>query len=133
MTLLEKVDQLKQLLDEKDELKEKTTANNKALDECKKELSDMMLAEDTTKVTRGGFSYKLQEKTRYSKKAGCDAELFEKLQANGLGDLIKASVNAQTLQGAMSNLAAENDGVLPDEFADVINVYEFLDIVKRKG
>lgn len=133
MTLLEKVDELKALLDEKDELKAKTTENNKAVEACKKDLADMMLAEETTKVTRAGFSYSLLEKTRYSKKAGRDNELFELLRENGLGDIIKETVNAQTLQGAMSNLAAENDDVLPEEFAEVINVYEYLDIAKRKG
>lgn len=133
MTLLEKVDELKALLDEKDALKAKTTENNKAVEACKKDLADMMLAEETTKVTRAGFSYSLQEKTRYSKKAGHDEELFELLRENGLGDIIKETVNAQTLQGAMSNLAAENGDELPEEFAEVINVYEFLDIQKRKG
>ena len=133
MTLLEKVDELKALLDEKDALKAKTTENNKAVEACKKDLADMMLAEETTKVTRAGFSYSLQEKTRYSKKAGHDEELFELLRENGLGDIIKETVNAQTLQGAMSNLAAENGDELPEEFAEVINVYEYLDIQKRKG
>lgn len=133
MTLLEKVDELKALLDEKDALKAKTTENNKAVEACKKDLADMMLAEETTKVTRSGFSYSLQEKTRYSKKAGHDKELFELLRENGLGDIIKETVNAQTLQGAMSNLAAENGDELPEEFAEVINVYEYLDIQKRKG
>lgn len=133
MTLLEKVDELKALLDEKDALKAKTTENNKAVEVCKKDLADMMLAEETTKVTRAGFSYSLQEKTRYSKKAGHDEELFELLRENGLGDIIKETVNAQTLQGAMSNLAAENGDELPEEFAEVINVYEYLDIQKRKG
>ena len=133
MTLLEKVDELKALLDEKDALKAKTTENNKAVEACKKDLADMMLAEETTKVTRSGFSYSLQEKTRYSKKAGHDEELFELLRENGLGDIIKETVNAQTLQGAMSNLAAENGDELPEEFAEVINVYEYLDIAKRRG
>lgn len=133
MTLLEKVDELKKLLDEKDDLKAKTTMNNKAIDSCKKELADMMVTEKTIKVTRAGFSYSLQEKTRYSKKAGCDDELFEALRINGMGDLIKETVNAQTLQGAMSSMAEENGGVLPDDFTDVINVYEYLDIAKRKG
>ena len=133
MTILEKVDQLKGLMDEKDNLKARTTENNKALDICKKELADMMLEEETTKITRSGFSYSLQEKVRYSKKAGCDNDLFDLLRENGLGDLIKETVNAQTLQGAMSNLAEENGGELPEGFGDVINVYEYLDIAKRKG
>ena len=54
MTILEKVDQLKGLMDEKDNLKARTTENNKALDICKKELADMMLEEETTKIYRAG-------------------------------------------------------------------------------
>ena len=57
----------------------------------------------------------------------------EFFQAEPVGDIIKETVNAQTLQGAMSNLAAENGDELPEEFAEVINVYEYLDIQKRKG
>lgn len=133
MTLLEKIDEFKALLDEKDELKTKTTENNRAVEICKKELSDMMLAEETTKVVRSGFSYNLQDKTRYSKKAGCDEDLFNLLRENGLGDLIKETVNAQSLQGAMSNLAEESGGELPEAFADVINVYQYLDISKRRA
>lgn len=133
MTLLEKVDDLKTFLDKKDELAEEVKINNKAIETCKKELADMMLAEETTKVTRAGFSYSLQAKTRYSKKAGKDSELFELLRENDMGSLIKETVNAQTLQGAMSNMAAENNGELPDEFAEVINVYDFFDVTKRKA
>ena len=133
MTIIEKDAKVKGQMKEKDNLKARITENNKTLDICKKELADMMLEEDTTKITRSGFSYSLQEKVRYSKKAGCDNDLFDLLRENGLGDLIKETVNAQTLQGAMSNLAEENGGELPEEFGDVINVYEYLDIAKRKG
>lgn len=133
MTLLEKIDEFKALLDEKDELKTKTTENNRAVEICKKELSDMMLAEETTKVVRSGFCYNLQDKTRYSKKAGCDGKFFGLLRENGLGDLIKETVNAQSLQGAMNNLAEENGGELPEAFTDVINVYQYLDISKRRA
>lgn len=33
----------------------------------------------------------------------------------------------------MSNLAAENDDQLPDEFQDCVNTYEFYDVTRRKA
>lgn len=57
---------------------------------------------------------------------------MDTLRDFGLGDLIKETVNAQSLQGAMSNLAAENDDQLPDEFQDCVNIYEFYDVTRRK-
>lgn len=55
------------------------------------------------------------------------------LRENGLGDLIHETVNANTLSSAMKNLAEENDDQLPDEFIPVINIYEKMDISKRKA
>ena len=52
---------------------------------------------------------------------------------NGLGDLIKETVNAQSLQGAMSNLAEENDDELPEDFEGLVNVYSFNDVTRRKS
>lgn len=58
--------------------------------------------------------------------------LMDTLRDFGLGDLIKETVNAQSLQGAMSNLAAENDDQLPDEFQDCVNTYEFYDVTRSQ-
>lgn len=57
---------------------------------------------------------------------------MEMLRGYGLGDLIKETVNAQTLQGAMSNLAEEHGGELPDDFDGIINKFEHYDVGKRK-
>lgn len=132
MTLLEKIDEYRALLDRKDELAEATKANNAELQRCRDELAEMMLNEETPKISRDGFSYALQAKTKYSKAAGADEQLMLTLRNFGLGDLIKETVNAQTLQGAMSNLAEENDDQLPDEFEGLINTYNFYDVSKRR-
>ena len=92
-----------------------------------------MIEDETPQITRNGYSYTLTPKTKYSKAAGKDAELMDALRSNGLGDLIKETVNAQSLQGAMSNLAAENDDQLPNEFQDCVNTYEFNDVTRRKA
>ena len=127
------IDNYKELLDEKDRLKDATTENNKALEDARKELAQAMIDAESPKVSRNGFLYSLQGKTRYSKIGGCDEEaFFACLEENGLGDIIKRTVNAQTLQGAMAAAAEENDGELPEEYEDYINVYQYYDVQKRR-
>ena len=131
--MLKRIDELKALLDQKDVLAEAVKENNKAIEIAKKELADLMLSEETTQVVRNGFSYSLQEKVRYSKKAGDDNKFLQTLRDNGLGDLIKETVQAQTLNSAIKNVVEENEGELPEELAGIINVYDYFDIVKRKS
>lgn len=132
------IDEYAALLDRKENLAELTKENNANIDQCRQKLADMMALTETVKVSRNGFSYSLSEKIRYSKKGGKDDELFELLEQFGLGSIIKQTVNAQTLQGAMANLAAENcddDGEpqLPEEFDEVISVFEFFDVTRRRA
>jgi len=132
MTLLEKVDQYRALLDEKERLKELVAENNRELEKCRDELAQMMIDEECPKISRSGYCYTLQQKTHYSKKAGAEERLFELLRENGLGDVIKETVHAQTLQGVMSELAEENGGELPPEFAEVVSIYEYTDVARRR-
>lgn len=136
MTIPEQVDAYRALLDEKDRLAEETKANNRAIEaarDARDALATAMIEDETPQITRNGYSYTLTPKTKYSKAAGKDAELMDALRSNGLGDLIKETVNAQSLQGAMSNLAEENDDELPEEFEGLVNVYSFNDITRRKS
>ena len=133
MTIPEQVDAYRALLDEKDRLAEETKANNRAIEAARDALATAMIEDETPQITRNGYSYTLTLKTKYSKAAGKDAELMDALRSNGLGDLIKETVNAQSLQGAMSNLAEENDDELPEEFEGLVNVYSFNDITRRKS
>lgn len=130
--ILQKIDEYKALLDRKEELAALTKENNADVEACRNELAELMIAEECTKVSRSGFTYSLASKTRYSKRAGADEQLMEMLRMNGLGSLIKETVNANTLQGAMSELAAENDDQLPEEWSEVINEYSYMDVQKRK-
>lgn len=130
--ITELVEAYKSLLDQKDEIEAKMKELNASIETVKAELVDAMLEEEVTSVTVDGYSYTVTPKTRYSKKAGADDELFEMLRDHGLGDLIKETVNAMTLQGAMSEEAKNNDGELPPEWDTVINTYSFNDITKRK-
>lgn len=131
--ITELIDRYKALLDRKEELAEETKRNNADVTECRDQLAQAMLEAEVDQVGRHGINWRLKPTTKYSKRAGKDDELFELLREHGLGDLIKETVNAQTLQGAMSELASENDDELPEEFAEVISVYEYMDISRRKA
>ena len=133
MKLTEMIEHYNYLLGCKDQLNAQLKDINEEIELKRAELADAMIDADIPKVTHLGYSWSVGTKTRFSKKAGADEELFELLRDNGLGDIIKETVNAQTLQGTMSGIAAENDGELPDEWKDVINVYEFNDITRRKS
>lgn len=133
MKILEMIDNYKALLDKKDELEAATKENNGKIAEIKDALAQAMIDEEMPKISRNGFMYSLQDKTKYSKKGDIDEdEFFEALEVNGLGDIIKRTVNASTLNSAMNNLAAENDDELPDDFKEYINEYQFYDITKHK-
>ena len=71
------IDEYKELLDTKDRLKDETTANNKDLEAKRKELAQAMIDAESPKVSRGGFLYSLQDKTKYNKIGGCDHYNFE--------------------------------------------------------
>ena len=127
------IDEYKELLDTKDRLKDETTANNKALEKKRNELAQAMIDAESPKVSRGGFIYSLQDKTKYNKISGCDEDgFYETLEEHGLRDIIKRTVNAQTLNGAMAGLVEENDGELPEDFGAYIKPYQYYDIGKRK-
>lgn len=126
------IDRYQALLDRKDAIKEAETENNSAIEDLRKKLTDAMVEAEMDGVIHNGVSWTLKSVTRYSKRGGMDEELFEMLRANGLGDIIKETVNAQTLQGAMSELASENEGELPEEWNDCINTFSYMDVGHRK-
>lgn len=136
MQLLEMIDQYKELLDRKDTLKEEVSNNNKAIEELKKEITQVMIDEECPSISRNGFKYSLQEKTMYSKKAeetlaASGIEFFEVLRNEGFGDLIMETVNARTLSSTLSAYVREN-GELPEDLAECVSVYETYDIMKRR-
>lgn len=134
--LLELVDLYKELLDRKEELADQTKANNKEIEDVKKDLTQMMIDEECASVSRNGFKYSLQEKVIYSKRSEEDlaqneVSFFDFLRDEGMGDIIKETVDSRTLSSTIKSLV-EEVGELPEHFNDYINTYESMDISKRK-
>lgn len=138
MKLTEMLGQYEELLDKKDALDKETKDNNAAIDKLKAEIAEMMIDEDIPSHGYGDYVYSLQDKVKYSKRG--DAQLMEKgldffevLREQGLGDLIKETVNPRSLQSAMKEIADENDGELPPELDEVVSSYEMTNIARRKS
>lgn len=138
MKLTEMLGQYEELLDKKDALDKETKDNNAAIDKLKAEIAEMMIDEDIPSQGYGDYVYSLQDKVKYSKRG--DAQLMEKgldffevLREQGLGDLIKETVNPRSMQSAMKEIADENDGELPPELDEVVSSYEMTDIARRKS
>lgn len=136
MDIFELTDMLNEALTLKDELADRTKSNNKHIEQLKQELADQMIDNEMTSISRCGFKFTLQEKTRYSKKSEADLQaegidFHEALRAAGFGDLIVETVSPRSLQSSLANYVDENDK-LPEALAPAINTYETLDIARRK-
>lgn len=138
MKLTEMLGQYEELLDKKDQLAKDTKDNNAAIDKLKAEIAEMMIDEDIPSQGYGDYVYSLQDKVKYSKRGEAylqerGLDFFEVLREQGLGELIKETVNAGSLQSAMKEIAEENDGELPPELDEVVSSYEMTDIARRKS
>lgn len=136
MTLLEMVRNYQTLLEEKDRLAECTKANNAAIEVAKNEIAQQMIDDDCPRISSGGYSFSLTQKTSYSKKSEADlaeagVDFFEVLREEGLGDIIKETVAAQTLQSTIKAFVEEH-GELSEALSQIIREYEFNDITRRK-
>lgn len=136
MTLLDLVKDYQRLLEEKDRLEAETKANNAAIEAAKNKIIQQMIDDDCPKISTGGYSFSLQAKTSYSKKSEEDlaesgADFLGVLREEGLGDIIKETVNARTLQSAISAYVEEH-GTLSEALDAVIRTYEFNDVARRR-
>ena len=138
MKLTEMLAQYEVLLDKKDQLAQDTKDNNAAIDKLKAEIAETMIDEDIPSQGYGDYVYSLQDKIKYSKRGEAELQekgldFFEVLREQGFGDIIKETVNANTLQSTMKAVADENDGELPPELDEIVSSYEMTDISSRKS
>lgn len=138
MKLTEMLAQYEVLLDKKDQLAQDTKDNNAAIDKLKAEIAETMIDEDIPSQGYGDYVYSLQHKIKYSKRGEAELQekgldFFEVLREQGFGDIIKETVNANTLQSTMKAVADENDGELPPELDEIVSSYEMTDISRRKS
>lgn len=138
MELKEMFTKYEELLAKKDELAQATKDNNALIDTLKEEIENEMVDQDIPQIAVGNYTYSLQEKTKYAKigdeklqAKGLD--FYDVLRSQGYGDIIKETVNANTLNSTMSQAAEENGGELPEELAEIVSSYDYTDISRRKA
>lgn len=136
MVLLEMVKAYQALLETKDALAEQTKANNAAIEAAKAEIAQQMVDDDCPRISTGGYTFTLQEKTIYSKRseealAEAGVNFLDTLREEGLGDIIVERVDSRTLQSTMKDYVEEH-GELSEELAKVITTYETYDIGRRR-
>jgi GTP cyclohydrolase II len=136
MELLDMVRRYQELLETKEQLAQATKDNNAAIEAAKERIAQQMVDDDCPRISTGGYSFSLANKTIYSKRS--DAELaengvvyFDVLREEGLGDIIVETVNARTLQAAVKAYVEEN-GELSEELDSIIKSYETYDITRRR-
>lgn len=96
----------------------------------------MMVDEEKPSTVVDGFNYSLQQTTMYSKKSDealheAGLVFFDVLREQGLGDLIVEKVDPRTLQSSVRAMAEE--GELPEDLVECLNIYEKLGLSKRKA
>jgi hypothetical protein len=136
VALVDMVNEYQELLVKKESLEKAVDENNELIKAKKQEIVQQMIDDDCPRISVGEYMFSLQVKNQFSKKAEAYLEaqglnFFDVLREQGLGDLIKETVNQRSLQSAMKELVEQN-GELPAELAEVISQYDQTDILRRK-
>ena len=137
--LFELADELKALRDRKDALEAELKQVNMDIDNVDWHLSTLMAETETQNFTRAGTMFCLTTKTRASAKEGMKDELFSALRAEGFGDLIYETVNANSLSAFVKEQIAETaeslggSDTLPTWLDGFVNVFQKTTVGVRKA
>ena len=131
--MFELADQLRELRVEKDDLAEKTKANNAAIERAERELFERMVLDEIDNFRRSGMLFSRASTTYASPIAGQRDALFDALRAQGHGDIIVETVNANTLSSFVRERLGENEGELPGWLEGKVQTYEKDSIRLRKA
>ena len=133
-TLFELADQLKAAKERKRELDAETKANNAVIEDLDRQLSEAMAEQEVDRFSRNGNLFYLNSRLYASAKAGEKESMIAALKANGYGDLVTETVNANTLASfAKERMAESETGELPDWLDAVVSTFEKISVGVRKG
>ena len=131
--MFELADKLKALRDRKDALEAELKQVNMDIDNADWHLANHMAETETQNFTRAGTMFCLTTKTRASTTEGRKDELYAALRAEGYGDLIYETVNANSLSAFVKEQIAESDDALPQWLSGLVNVFEKITVGVRKA
>lgn len=131
-TIFELADRLATLRERKEALQAELKAVNAEYDKIEAEMAARMLEEEVPRFNRDGRTFYLSTRVHASPREGQREALHEWLKSNGHGDLVKETVHAQSL-AAWAREQIEEDGALPDDLVELVNVYEKTSVNIRKA
>lgn len=126
-------DRLRELRAAKEDTEQELKRINAEIDEVDYQLSELMMDSETQNFTRSGTMFVLTTKTRASATAGRKEELFSALRAEGYGDLVYETVNANSLSAFVKEQIAENSDELPGWLDGLVNVFDKTTVGVRKA
>jgi len=131
--MFELADKLKALRDQKDALEAELKQVNMDIENADWHLSTLMAETETQNFTRAGTMFCLTTKTHASATEGRKDELYAALRAEGYGDLVYETVNANSLSAFVKEQIAESDDALPQWLSGLVNVFEKITVGVRKA
>lgn len=133
-SLFELADRLKAAKDRKKELDAETKANNAVIEDLDRQLSEAMAEQEVDRFSRNGSLFYLSSRLFASPRAGEKEPMIAALKANGYGDLVTETVNANTLASfAKERMAESETGELPGWLDAVVSTFEKVSVGVRKG
>lgn len=131
--LIERYEELRTL---KEELAEATKDINEEFKKIQEEIVEQMVDDDIPSQGFGDYSYSPQIATHYSfiseellAEKGIDKMAV--MRENGYDFLIREAINQRSLESAMKEAAAEEDGI-PEDILEIVKSYNELKVVRRK-
>ena len=131
--MFELADELKRLRDLKSDLESQVKDTTAQIDETDYRLSELMAEGEVQNFTRAGTMFCLTTKTRASAVAGSKEELYAALRAQGYGDLVYETVNANSLSSFVKERIEESGDALPEWLIGLVNVFDKTTVGVRKA
>jgi len=132
--LFELADQLKDLTEQKNTLQADLKELNKKLEDVNGALAREMLDAELQNFQRGDRTFYLRTDLQVSDIAEMREALYQTLRDQGFGDLIKETVNPQTLKAFVKEQVADTeDDELPEWIAPYVRAYKQEKVGIRKA
>lgn len=131
--MFELADRLKELRDAKKEAEQRVKELAAAIDDADYALSELMAQTETQSFNRAGTLFYLTTTTRASALPDRKTDLYDALKAEGYGDLVYETVNANSLSAFVKEQRAENDDALPEWLNGLVTLFEKSTVGVRKA
>ena len=131
--MFELADRLKELREDKKRTEQLVKELNAAIDDVDYALSELMAQTETQSFSRAGTMYYLTTTTRASALPDRKTELYAALKAQGFGDLVYETVNANSLSAFVKEQRAENDDALPEWLNGLVTLFEKSSVGVRRA